>query len=191
MSEEEWREVPGSDGWYEVSDLGRVRSWYLAGHSGVRREVPLIRRAHAKDTGHLVLTMKTLDPPHRSVHSLVAEAFIGPRPEGTEVRHLDGNPCNNHRSNLCYGTRAENIEDRYLHGGGTAGENYGATKLTDQQVEEIRHLASRGELFQYQIAAMYGVSQTCVSLIHRRERRVPHHESVARRKSTSKELTNV
>ena len=50
-----------------------------------------------------------------AIHRLVALAFIGPRPENQEVRHLDGNPHNNHISNLCYGTRAENIADAINH----------------------------------------------------------------------------
>lgn len=52
----------------------------------------------------------------RSVHSLVAEAFLGPRPEGQEVRHLDGNGMNNDVSNLVYGTRQQNQRDRVEHG---------------------------------------------------------------------------
>jgi hypothetical protein len=52
----------------------------------------------------------------RYVHSLVAEAFIGPRPIGLEVRHLDGDSTNNAVDNLRYGTHAENMQDRVKHG---------------------------------------------------------------------------
>lgn len=52
----------------------------------------------------------------RTVHSLVAEAFIGPRPDGLEIRHLDGDPSNNAASNLAYGTHAENMQDKVRHG---------------------------------------------------------------------------
>jgi hypothetical protein len=52
----------------------------------------------------------------RSVHHLVLELFVGPRPPGMECRHLDGNPQNNHRSNLAWGTSKENVADQYLHG---------------------------------------------------------------------------
>jgi hypothetical protein len=50
------------------------------------------------------------------VHQLVAAAFLGPRPDGLEVRHLDGDPLNNAVSNLAYGTRLENIQDKKRHG---------------------------------------------------------------------------
>lgn len=55
---------------------------------------------------------------HRSfyVHVLVAEAFLGPRPEGQQVRHWDGNPQNNRLDNLLYGTPSENILDTVRYG---------------------------------------------------------------------------
>lgn len=52
----------------------------------------------------------------RSVHSLVAEAFHGPRPKGQDIRHLDGDPANNAASNLRYGSRTENLLDAVRHG---------------------------------------------------------------------------
>ena len=50
------------------------------------------------------------------VHLVILDAFMGPRPEGHETRHLDGNPQNNMLDNLCYGTAKENAQDRILHG---------------------------------------------------------------------------
>lgn len=44
-------------------------------------------------------------------HQAVMLAFVGPRPNGQEIRHLDGDPSNNRRSNLRYGTHAENMRD--------------------------------------------------------------------------------
>lgn len=52
----------------------------------------------------------------RTVHALVALAFIGPRPEGLEVCHNDGNPQNNRADNLRYDTHASNMRDKRLHG---------------------------------------------------------------------------
>jgi hypothetical protein len=47
---------------------------------------------------------------------LVALAFLGPCPDGQEVRHLDGDPLNNRVDNLEYGSRTENILDVYRIG---------------------------------------------------------------------------
>jgi hypothetical protein len=50
------------------------------------------------------------------VHVLVAAAFLGPCPDGQEVRHLDGDKLNNCLDNLIYGTRSENNLDTVRHG---------------------------------------------------------------------------
>jgi len=49
-------------------------------------------------------------------HRLVALAFLGPRPEGAVVRHLDGDPLRPHAENLAYGTKSENLVDQVAHG---------------------------------------------------------------------------
>lgn len=51
-----------------------------------------------------------------AIHGIEAEAFLGPRPEGQVVRHLDGDPLNLAITNLAYGTHAENLEDEMRHG---------------------------------------------------------------------------
>lgn len=48
------------------------------------------------------------------VHDLVAEQFIGPRPEGYDIDHVDGNRSNNHYTNLEYVTRQENIRRAWV-----------------------------------------------------------------------------
>lgn len=64
--------------------------------------------------GHLRVELPGRD--RRYVHVLVAESFIGPKPEGLEVRHLNGNPEDNRVENLAYGTRSENVLDSVKHG---------------------------------------------------------------------------
>jgi hypothetical protein len=51
-----------------------------------------------------------------ATHILVAYEFLGPRPKGLQIRHLDGNKMNCHKNNLCYGTALENASDRDKHG---------------------------------------------------------------------------
>lgn len=50
------------------------------------------------------------------VHHSVAEAFLGPRPNGMQIRHLDGDKLNNRVGNLRYGTPSENVRDVLRHG---------------------------------------------------------------------------
>lgn len=53
----------------------------------------------------------------RQVHAIVAETYLGPRPDGMEVRHLNGDSLDNRVCNLVYGTHADNMQDRVRHSG--------------------------------------------------------------------------
>lgn len=50
------------------------------------------------------------------VHHIVAEAFLGPRPPGAVVNHVDGDRKNNRASNLEWVTPSENVKDGYSRG---------------------------------------------------------------------------
>lgn len=120
---EEWKPVVGFEGKYEVSDLGRVRSLnrdiyqprFPGGKPHRQTRKGQILRPGRMPQGHqsVVLTRKGGS---FCVHALVLAAFVGPRPSGMDVRHLDGNPANNTLGNLAYGTRSENCADAVRHG---------------------------------------------------------------------------
>jgi hypothetical protein len=105
-ADEQWRPVPGFEGKYEVSDLGRVKS--------LRWTPPRILRPGPSNYGHLSVALGQRNT--RMIHQLVLLAFVGPRPPGQEARHLDGDPANNRLDNLCWGTRGDNIRDAVRHG---------------------------------------------------------------------------
>lgn len=71
----------------------------------------------AKDkNGYLRITITSKgDSKTIKIHTLILEAFTGPRPPGGVSRHLDGNPANNVPSNLVWGTPVENQQDSILH----------------------------------------------------------------------------
>lgn len=52
----------------------------------------------------------------RYIHTLVLEAFIGPRPDNMEACHWDGDPANNRLDNLRWDTHANNVADTVRHG---------------------------------------------------------------------------
>lgn len=107
----EWLPVVGYEGIYRVSDDGQIWSAPRANARG-----GLLKLYSDKHGYPWVTLTKDGKQKRRSVHQLVAEAFIGPRPPGQEVRHKDGNPANAGAANLLYGTHAENMQDKARHG---------------------------------------------------------------------------
>lgn len=79
------------------------------------------------------------------VHRLVADAFLGPIPEGAQVRHLDDCPSNNVPENLAYGDALDNAGDRQRLGGYLKGSSHQNSKLSSEQVQQIRGLRKNGE----------------------------------------------
>jgi len=96
------------------------------------------------------------------VHALVLTIFVGPCPDGLQCRHLDGNKANNHVLNLTWGTSQENHSDKAMHGTIAKGERNGRSKLTDENITEIRKRRASGELLKT-IAHDFSVSQGTIS----------------------------
>lgn len=118
-TQEHWRPVPDHDGYYEVSNHGRVRSLnrVVEGHLGPKRLKGSIMKQYDRGKGHLWVSLtKESARTSWSVHRLVAVAFLGGFHDDLEVCHNDGNPANNHVENLRWDTRSENILDRVRHG---------------------------------------------------------------------------
>lgn len=120
QGEERWLPVPTWEGVYEVSDLGRVRSVdrvirFKDGRQRVYRG--RILKPNRLPTGHLALKLSVR--PRREmaqIHALVMLAFVGPRPDGMEVCHNNGDPADNRLANLRYDTRSANLRDCVRHG---------------------------------------------------------------------------
>lgn len=112
---EEWLPVRGYEGLYEVSNLGRIRSYHKwRGRGGI---VPQLRKLYPQPKGYLQINLsKDGHQKWLLVHVLVAEAFIGPRPEGLEIDHIDTNKGNARVDNLEYVTRSENHRRAYRMG---------------------------------------------------------------------------
>lgn len=112
-----WKPVYGYEGFYEVSDQGRVRSVDRIDRRGVfRKGVEKAQPANVQTGYKMVSLWKDGVEKQRTVHSVVIEAFEGPRPEGAQVCHNDGTRDNNALENLRYDTPSGNVKDRRLHG---------------------------------------------------------------------------
>jgi NUMOD4 motif/HNH endonuclease len=132
---ERWKPAPAWDGYYEVSDLGRVRSVPHETEMGMRGGHVLKPGTYKSGHKHVTFTRTTdagKDRETFQVHRLVMLAFGDPCPEGMQVRHLDGDPANNRLTNLANGTALENAHDRdEVHG-----RNYHSNKTHCPQKHE-------------------------------------------------------
>lgn len=181
LESEIWLAVPGYENMYEVSDLGRVRSvdrecpHPLSKNKTRRRKGKIISPRPSSRCGHLKLNLcKNGIQKGRYVHQLVLAAFVGPYPEGMEIRHLNGIADDNRLVNLAYGTRKENTEDSRRHGTmqikavkisqtkrGVSTvwcERHGMAKLTIDQVREMKKEFASG-MTSAEAGRKYGISQ--------------------------------
>lgn len=116
LATEAWLPVVGYEGCYEVSDLGRVRSLDRKTRRGVRPG-RVLRPAQTGIGGHLGVNLSLRgEQITKRIHRLVIEAFVGPRPEGLQCCHNDGNPRNNRVENLRWDTQSSNMQDMFRHG---------------------------------------------------------------------------
>jgi len=165
---EEWRAVPGFEGFYDVSNRGRVRSLrrnvpHRNGTQSVRGRILALQKNRG---GYLAIQLwKSNHMKRPLVHTLVLRAFIGPPPDNHETNHLDGDKTNNHITNLEYVTRSENNQHAYDLGLRASGEDHYFAKLTADEVREMRRLHSESGLGCRRLARRYGVSKSAVQLI--------------------------
>lgn len=149
---EVWAPVP--DDWrYQVSNRGRVRSY--------RRGPPILMTPERHQRrGHLRLR---IDGVTRTVHSLVLEAFVGPRPEGAIARHLNDIPDDNRVENLAWGTLRENYFDAVRNGRrmGVRGTKNGQARISEDAVKAIMRSREPSSA----TAPRYGISRSAVKLI--------------------------
>lgn len=167
---EEWRDVVGFEGYYQVSNLGRVKSLDRVKCDGIRM-IGRIRKTHKDACGYeLVQLRKDGIIKHYSVHRLVATAFIPNPCNLPQVNHKDENRSNNVVGNLEWCTQLYN--QRYGHRRERAslsstGEKNRRSILTEKDVLEIRKTYIPADK-QYGIRALaekYGVKYVTIQKI--------------------------
>ena len=165
---EEWKDIEGFEGFYQVSNLGRVKS--LGGWCGTAKRKEKIRATHLTHDGYVKVRLihRGKDKTKR-VHRLVAEAFI-PNSENEEtVNHLDGNKQNNVVSNLEWVNRTGQMLHAYSLGlkSSRLGSENSNAKLADGQVKEIRklYIPQSKEFGTVALGKKYGVTNRVIGLI--------------------------
>lgn len=168
MQSEEWRDVVGYEGLYEVCNWGGKVRTLIGGRWGKNKGAILAPKPMKNGyiQVHLAKDRKQYTP---LVHQLVAAAFIGACPPLHEVNHKDGNKENNNANNLEYLTKSQNQKHSYdelgRQGAVVNGERNGMSKLTEPQVREILRLAATTNMRHEDIAVLFSVSKANASKI--------------------------
>ena len=150
---ETWKNVVGYEGLYEVSDHGQIRSV----KTNRLKKFTNDRQKRRPFIGLWRNNKIRVIYPHKAV----LEAFVGPRPQGMEACHNNGDPFDNRLENLRWDTPRNNQLDRIKHGTSNRGERCASAKLTEAQIRAIR----TDSRLQREIAAEYGVRENTISRI--------------------------
>ena len=162
-----WKDIEGYPG-YQVSNMGRVKSLVKA----YRRE-EIILKGSPNTTGYILVQLYPEPRKRKSllVHRLVMLTFQpNPMMDELEVNHKDLDTTNNKMSNLEWVTSSENLLHFYRSGGFgernrklPKGEEQHLSKLTSEQVIEIRRLYAANEHgTRKKLRETYGVSEGCI-----------------------------
>ena len=164
MITEIWKDIPGYEGRYQASSLGRIKSlnrFITRPHP--RSKAPTkyyvrerILRNVVGSHGYYVVGLGRQN--NQKTHRLIALTFLGQCPDNHEVRHLNGVRTDNRIENLQHGTRSDNHIDRYGYGGRMG-------SLDAQDVIAIRKLLSSGVTSTAIIAEQFGVTSSAIAHI--------------------------
>jgi hypothetical protein len=160
LTTEVWKDIPEYEGLYQISNLGRVKSF--------QRNRELILKSFKNRYGyHQVDLSKNKKGKSYTNHRLVMLTFkLDVKSYYDEVNHIDGNKENNHIDNLEWCTRSENIQHAYDNELRTSkGENNARSKLTEIQVKKIRFYGKNQIFNQSDLSKMFNVNTRSISNI--------------------------
>lgn len=174
--DEIWKDIPGFEGMYRVSNLGRIQSigrvhvWKNSRGTRVERKLAgVIMDPQPSKAGYCYVLLSNMETRKRhSIHGLVASSFIGACPPGHNINHKDGDKSNNHAANLEYRTFKENIHHARDVLGWYRGEKCPNAKLTEKDVIDIRNNHLSGKTYR-QLSVEYSVTYCTIRSVVKRE----------------------
>lgn len=169
---EVWKDVAGYEGYYQISNKGRVKSLERTVYTPLHKEKIVYERLMSlKPNKHGYSELRLNKDGNRECfkcHRLVAIAFI-PNPENKpQINHINGIKTDNRVENLEWCTRKENMQHAFEIGLMPRGENRFSSKLTDDQVLAIRKMGFKQN--QSETARQLGVSRSSIQdIMHNRK----------------------
>jgi len=169
-----WKDVVDYEGIYEVSNFGNIRSVdrVITYKNGYKVSYEGKTKAQVKDKyGYNYVSLyKNQNNKQGMVHRLVAQAFIPNIENKPQINHIDGNKGNNNVVNLEWATAQDNMTHASVNGllEDVSGEKHYKSKLTEENVQEIRERSGNGETYQ-SLADEFGVVKSTIGFIVNRE----------------------
>jgi hypothetical protein len=168
-----FKDIKGYEGMYQISNLGNVKSLSRPRSETQKNMITKDRilKSSISNRGYKrVILVKDKIKKSLLVHRLIAIAFI-PNPENKkDINHKDSDRLNNNIDNLEWCTPKENtahmIDNGRMNWSNAArGEKHGISKLTEDQVREIKTHLRDGNISQRQLARKYNIHNTAIYFI--------------------------
>lgn len=166
-----WKDIQGYEGYYQVSNLGRVKSvsrFRASGGGGYVQKERIIKTSFALGYERCSLWLEN-KPKDVKIHVLVASAFINNECKKPQVNHIDGDKTNNNLSNLEWVTAKENMIHSYAS---LKRKHCNKKKISDKDVIEIRRWKATTNITYSELAKIYGVDPANVCNIVNHKARV-------------------
>ena len=168
-----WKDIPGYEGLYQVSSLGRVkglkRTIYNSLKGDYLLEERLLKSGYNKNGYESYVLSNSKSKKRMNIHRLVALAFI-PNPDDKPcVNHINGIKSDSSIGNLEWCTYSENTKHAFKTGlmSMTKGEECSWSKLTEDDVRYIRE--NKGIISYSKLSKKYKISTTTISKIINRK----------------------
>jgi hypothetical protein len=166
MDTEIWKDIPGFNGMYKASNLGKIKS---VNYNHTKSEKVLKINLYKNGYGRICLCKNNTSKTYL-VHRLIAITFI-PNPENKpQINHKDINKQNNNILNLEWNTYSENNKHSFSSGANkNIGEKHINSKLTKEKVREIRLKYNGRKYGSTRLSKEYNVHQSTIWSIIKNE----------------------
>ena len=160
MTNEIWKSVIGFEGRYEVSSMGRIKalSREISYSDGRKGRLPeRLIKGTLLSVGYYSVSFDTKT--RKSIHTVVAEAFLGLPEYRQTVNHKDGNKINNCVENLEWATYKENNNHARKTGlNNQHGEKTNLSKYSDQFIEAVRKVHAKYSPNYEELGSLFGLT---------------------------------
>ena len=167
-----WKDIEGFEGYYQVSNLGRVKSverYVNHPSGGLKKLKSKIMTKYISKQGYHTVTLRNLGRKVAKVHRLVCNAFLDNPLKKENVNHKNGIKTDNRVENLEWCTQLENVNHAIKTNlFDNKGEKHPFSRLKKKDIIFIRENA--GKMTQKQLALKFNTVQSVISRIVRKER---------------------